>query len=93
MKTPTVDRRTEPRQPAHDEVRMRPAGTLAAPFVGRLIDLSAFGFRAEHPCLTLGSGDQVEFEFGGRTGTARAVWTRIMGRRAESGFSILGAGK
>jgi len=90
LKTSTVERRGTPRRPLHGPVRLRPAATIAAPFVGEMIDLSACGFRAAHPCLTLSPGSRVEFEFNGRSGSARTIWTRIEGERAETGFSILG---
>jgi hypothetical protein len=52
--------------------------------------VSPHGFRTRHTCLTLGSGDRVDFEFQGRQGAARAMWTRIVGSEAETGFNILG---
>ena len=89
MKASVVDRRGAPRESARGEVRLRPAGAILAAFVGEMIDVSADGFRAAHPCLTLSPGSRVDFEFNGRTGSARTVWTRIVGSRAETGFSIL----
>ena len=89
MKTSPVDRRTEPRQPAQGDIRLRQTGVAAAPFVGSLVDLSPQGFRARHCCLALASGDRVDFEFQGRSGAARAMWTRIVDREAETGFNIL----
>lgn len=90
MKASPSDRRQEPREPAQGDVRLRPAGAIAAAFVGQLLDLSANGFRARHHCLTLLSGERVDFQFDARTGTAQAMWTRIVGDEAETGFSILG---
>ena len=89
MKTSRADRRTEPRQPLQADIRLRQTGVIAAPFMGRLVDLSPHGFRIRHSCLTLASGDRVDFEFEGRSGAARAMWTRIVDREAETGFNIL----
>jgi len=62
---------------------------LAAAFSGDLLDTAATGFRARHGRLTLVSGQIVGFEFGGRKGVARAMWTRIVDGQAETGFRIL----
>ena len=92
MKTPTAERRAAERRPVEGEVRLRQTGVIAPPFGGTLVDLSASGFRARHACLALKSGDRVDFEFAGMSGCARAVWTRIVDGRAETGFSILESG-
>ncbi len=84
-----AERRAEPRGAASGAVRLRPSGVLAGPFVGRLMDTAAHGFRARHDRLTLTSGQLVDFEFGGRSGLACAVWTRIVDGEAETGFRIL----
>lgn len=89
MKTSTADRRTQSRQPMEGEIRLRQSGAMAAPFTGRLVDVSPQGFRTRHSCLTLASGDRVDFEFHGRSGAARAMWTRIVDSEAETGFNIL----
>jgi len=68
---------------------LRRTGVIATPILGRLLDVSAAGFRTRHSCLTLASGDRVEFEFDGRNGAARAMWTRIVDGQAETGFNIL----
>jgi hypothetical protein len=52
------------------------------------MDVSDGGFRIRHARLTLASGDQVEFEIAGRRGAARAVWNRILGAEAETGFVL-----
>jgi hypothetical protein len=90
MKKSAGERRSEPRHTAEGEVRLRRSGAMGAPFLGRLVDLSPHGFRTRHSCLTLGSGDRVDFEFQGRHGAARAMWTRIVDSEAETGFNILG---
>jgi hypothetical protein len=70
-------------------VTLRQAGEIAAPFRGDLLDTAATGFRARHRRLSLGSGQLVNFEFAGRKGFARAIWTRIVDGQAETGFRIL----
>jgi len=89
MKKSTADRRQAPRRPASGEVRLRQAGLIAPAFAGRLVDMSATGFRARHSCLTLGCGARVAYESERGNGMACAVWTRIVGREAETGFQII----
>lgn len=84
-----ADRRAEPRVSTAEEVRLRQSSVLAGPFVGRLMDIAAHGFRARHYCLTLTSGQLVDFEFRDRKGLACTVWTRIVDGEAETGFRIL----
>lgn len=86
---PSAERRREPRCPASGQVRLRPAGLLMDSFAGELVDSSRHGFRARHDRLTLASGQLVDFQFASRSGRACAVWTRIAGGRAETGFRIL----
>jgi hypothetical protein len=87
MKTPHDNRRAERRRLAKGDIRLYRIGIV--PFIGRLLDLSPNGFRTRHSCLTLGSGDRVDFEFAGGSGSAQAMWTRIVEREAETGFRIL----
>ena len=84
-----AERRAELRVAGTGEVRLRPSGVLATPFVGHLMDTAAHGFRARHNRLTLTSGQLVDFEFGDRSGLACAAWTRIVDGEAETGFRIL----
>jgi len=83
-----AERRTEPRQLAAGEVNLRQSYAPGTPFVGHLIDIAATGFRARHEQLTLGSGELVDFAFEGRSGIARAIWTRIVNHHVETGFRI-----
>jgi hypothetical protein len=83
------ERRTEPRVAIAEEVRFRQSGVLAGSFSGMLLDIASHGFRARHNCLTLTSGQVVDFEFRGRHGLARTIWTRIVEGEAETGFRIL----
>ena len=89
MKKSAAERRREPRRAVEGEIRLRQAGVMSAPFTGRLLDLSEHGFRIRHGRLTLASGDCVDFEFEGQTGTARAMWNRIVDGEAETGFSVM----
>jgi hypothetical protein len=83
------DRRTEPRNSATGEVRLRQSHLLSGSFVGRLVDVASGGFRARHDRLTLSSGQLVDFQFEGHNGLACVVWTRIVDGEAETGFRIL----
>jgi hypothetical protein len=83
-----ADRRTEKRQAAAGEVRLRQSYTPGGPFLGRLVDTAATGFRASHDCFTLVSGELVDYEFEGHRGVARAMWTRIVDEHVETGFRI-----
>lgn len=57
---------------------------------GTLMDRSASGFRAQHDCAELTTGQLVRFHLrGGSKGKARVIWTRILGDRVETGFFIL----
>ncbi len=64
-------------------------GAIAAPFTGQVVDVSETGFRARHGSLGMTTGQEVNFELAGHSGMASAVWTRIMGAEAESGFRIV----
>jgi hypothetical protein len=81
------DRRSEPRRKARGEVLFKPSGSAAV--AGRLVDIAKSGFRAAHFLQTLRPGQVVSFEIAGFAGSARVVWTRILGDQVESGFLIL----
>jgi hypothetical protein len=86
-----ADRRTELRRAAEGEVDLCQSfapGAPGVPFVGRLLDIAASGFRARHHRFALCSGELVDFAFEGRRGLARAVWTRIVDDEVETGFRI-----
>jgi hypothetical protein len=85
-----VEQRREPRRPAHGTVRIGRA--TGAAIGGRLIDISANGFRAAHPCATLASGEIVSYSHEHSEGQARVVWTRVTtgsSPSVESGFMVL----
>ena|SRR2546422_9867323 len=86
--------RREPRRAANGEVRFsfREAGSKLPPrhVLGRLMDRSSSGFRAQHDCPQLSTGQVVQFRLPDTPkGKARVVWTRIMGDGVETGFLIL----
>ena len=83
-----AERRAEPRYPASGEVSLWQDSPHAV-FSGRLLDIASTGFRARHGRLALTSGESVNFVFSGRSGVARAAWTRILDGEAETGFQIL----
>ncbi len=89
-----VEQRRERRRPASGEIYFSFAqgeSKLGSKEVrGRLIDRSASGFRAEHDCAELTSGQVVRFRLAASfKGKARVVWTRIQADRVETGFTIL----
>jgi len=88
VSAPSDDRRTEQRVIANGEVRFRQTNVPGVSFSGRLVDIAKSGFRACHDRLELQSGEMVDFEFEGRRGVARAMWTRISKTLIESGFRI-----
>ena len=55
---------------------------------GKLVDVSANGFRMAHHCSELTTGQFVQFSHVLARGRARVVWTRIASDSVESGFVI-----
>ena len=88
-----VEQRREPRRAAEGEVRFQFGAGMAksdgGEVLGKVLDRSAGGFRAQHDCSWLTCGQIVEFRLMSSRGLARVVWTRILGDRVESGFLIL----
>ena len=90
-----TEQRAEPRHAAQGEVRFTfdesgSAKSSSKEIRGKLLDRSTSGFRAEHDCSELTSGQVVRFQLAASSnGTARVVWTRILGARVETGFLIL----
>ncbi|HLJ16621.1 MAG TPA: hypothetical protein VKV15_19145 [Bryobacteraceae bacterium] len=84
-----IDQRREVRRPANGRVRMWVDEPLPIEIEGQLVDVSAGGFRAAHGCSSLGSGQLVRFRHNTSTGTARVIWTRIVGPCVETGFLVL----
>ena len=82
------DQRREPRRSAHGQVVVR-FGQPEQEFRGRLMDVSASGFRIAHECASLETGQTVEFSHPEAQGKARVVWNRIAGSGVESGFFLV----
>lgn len=84
------EKREEPRIPAEGPIQLRLIGLPGmAPIEARLLDQSRRGFRAAHGCMSLASGQIVEYIHAAGKGRARVVWNRLGGGGAESGFFIL----
>jgi len=90
-----IEQRAEPRHSAQGEVwfgfgESGLTNGLAKNIRGKLLDRSINGFRAEHDCIELTSGQLVRFRLTASVGgKARVIWTRILGDRVETGFLIL----
>lgn len=85
----TREKRREIRRPADGTVRVSYFDPQKVDVVGRLIDLSRSGFRMEHGCASLSTGQVVEFSHAEASGRARVMWKRIMGEHVESGFLVV----
>ncbi|MGH9665977.1 MAG: hypothetical protein ACRD9L_16245 [Bryobacteraceae bacterium] len=83
-----IEQRREIRFPASGEVRLW-LDDESQEIEGRLIDVSAGGFRATHNFASLGSGQLVRFRHLAAGGKARVIWNRIVGRKVETGFLVL----
>lgn len=86
---PRPEKRGEQRQAAVGVVEVTFSDPAPLKIEGRLVDLSASGFRMAHDCHSLAAGQVVEFRHVAGVGLARVVWNRIVGRRIESGFVVL----
>ena len=90
-----IEQRAEPRHAAQGEVwfsfdESGSAKGRSKEVRGKLLDRSTGGFRAEHDCAELTSGQVVRFRLpNSAKGKARVVWTRILEGRVETGFLIL----
>jgi hypothetical protein len=79
------------------ERRYRGKGALTLSFddpspqqiVGRLMDYSKSGFRAEHAYTALHTGQIVAFQHAIAGGKARVMWNRIANDRVETGFLVI----
>jgi hypothetical protein len=83
------EKRREARHSADGSVRVSYFDPQRVEIVGRLIDVSQSGFRMEHRCASLSTGQMVEFSHAEAAGHARVMWKRIMGERVESGFLVV----
>jgi len=85
--------RREPRRAAEGSVLVVFHNPQERQVEGRLVDLSAGGFRMGHSSTDLVPGLVVEFSHSSATGSARVVWNRILEKRVETGFLILPSAK
>jgi hypothetical protein len=83
------EQRRETRRMAQGAVMVR--FDTPQPFVihGRLVDVSANGFRMAHEFRNLEAGQMVDFSHGEAAGKARVVWNRITSQRVETGFLVI----
>lgn len=84
-----IDQRRETRSPASGHVQLWLDGESQTQIDGRLVDISAAGFRASHRYASLSAGQVVRFCHLKAGGSARVIWNRIVGRKVETGFLIL----
>jgi len=91
MNAPLHEKRREPRRPAEGAVQIRFSNPQPEQIQGKLIDISASGFRMAHGYISLEAGRFVEFTHGEAAGKARVAWNRILKDRVETGFYILNA--
>ena len=88
MSFSVAEKRREARYPGRGGVMVRPENPGVPIIQGRLLDVSASGFRMVHDCATLTAGQFVEFSHVEAKGRARVVWTRIFAETVESGFVV-----
>lgn len=85
-----AEQRRETRRRGRGNVLVRPESPGSRDIQGRLVDVSASGFRMAHHCSALTAGQYVTFAHVEARGRARVVWTRILDDSAESGFVVAG---
>jgi hypothetical protein len=83
-----VEKRKEVRRPGQGNVVIQWANPRLQEIEGKLVDVSASGFRLVHQCAGLTAGQEVEFSHREAKGRARVVWTRILSGAVESGFVV-----
>jgi len=83
------EKRREARRAASGTVRVKFTNPEPLEIDGKLMDVSISGFRMQHDCASLPSGQVVEFAHVEATGRARVMWNRIMGGGVESGFLVV----
>jgi hypothetical protein len=88
MNTSVAEQRRETRRQGQGSVLVRPESPGLRDIQGRLVDVSASGFRMAHDCSALTAGQYVGFAHVEAKGRARVVWTRILDDTVESGFLV-----
>jgi hypothetical protein len=88
MNLQVCEKRREVRRAADGAVHVSYSDPHAQEIQGRLLDVSASGFRMAHGCASLSAGQLVEFSHSDVNGRARVIWTRVVGERVETGFLV-----
>ena len=83
------EKRREARRPASGNVRVKFTDPEPLEIDGKLMDVSANGFRMVHEYASLRSGQLVEFAHVEAKGRARVMWNRILAGGVESGFLVV----
>lgn len=87
--TPGLEQRREARRSATGRVRIKFSDPQLHEVAGKLVDVSAGGFRMKHECSFLQSGQIVEFRHVEASGKAQVVWNRILAEGVETGFLVI----
>jgi hypothetical protein len=82
------EKRRETRRAANGNVRVKFTNPEPLEIDGTLMDVSPSGFRMVHGCVSLCSGQMVDFTHMEATGRARVIWNRILAGGVESGFLV-----
>lgn len=84
-----AEKRREPRHKASGNVWISYLDPAPRRVDGKLVDVSANGFRMSHRCATLAAGAVVEFDHHAAKGYARVMWNRMAGEQVETGFLVI----
>ena len=88
MSLSVAEQRRETRRRGTETCWCAPESPGSRDIQGRLVDVSASGFRMAHDCSALTAGQYVAFAHVEAKGRARVVWTRILDDSVESGFVL-----
>ena len=83
------EKRSEARREASGTVRVIFEDPAPLEIDGKLMDVSANGFRMAHDCASLRSGQVVQFSHFEAKGRARVMWNRIQASGVETGFLVV----
>lgn len=83
------EKRREERRFATGEVHVKFIDPEPLEIDGKLMDVSASGFRMWHDCMALCSGQLVDFTHIEAKGRAQVIWTRILAEGVETGFLVV----
>lgn len=83
------EKRSEERRPVTGVVRIKFTDPQPLEVDGKLMDVSAGGFRMKHHCPALRSGQLVEFDHVEANGQAQVMWNRILAGGIETGFRVV----